>query len=195
MKLHHTLNSTCSVRGRYLYKYVRDRETRTSCSLQTATRTHCSKFVVPGLEHKDQWRENSGNILKLNGRDIPFVNNVTYLGVTFGKKIAWRHHMERTAAKDLRTYVRTYSLFKSGRLSTNIKRFSNLWLGQLWLTPVPPASMRRTLASWNCSACRTEHCALLEILTGAQQSTSCMWLSKFLTWITILLNYVGHRHN
>jgi hypothetical protein len=35
--------------------------------------------------------------------------------------MTWRLHIERTVAKALRTYVRTYSLFKSERLSTNIK--------------------------------------------------------------------------
>jgi hypothetical protein len=34
--------------------------------------------------------------------------------------MTWRHHIDRTVTKALRTYVRTYSLFKSGRLSTNI---------------------------------------------------------------------------
>jgi hypothetical protein len=36
-------------------------------------------------------------------------------------RMTWRHHVERTVAKTLRTYVRTYSLFKSELLSTNIK--------------------------------------------------------------------------
>jgi hypothetical protein len=63
------------------------------------------------------------DVLQLNGRDIPFVNNVTYeyLGVIFDRRRAWRHHIESTVAKALSTYVRTYSLFKSGCLSTNIK--------------------------------------------------------------------------
>jgi hypothetical protein len=34
--------------------------------------------------------------------------------------MTWRHHIERTVARDLRTYARTYSPFKTGRLSTNI---------------------------------------------------------------------------
>jgi hypothetical protein len=65
--------------------------------------------------------------------------------------------------------MRTYFLFKSGSLNTNIKltRFTKLWLGQLWLMPVPPGSTRRTLTSWNCSACRTQYSTLLKILTGA----------------------------
>jgi hypothetical protein len=60
-------------------------------------------------------------MLQLNGRDIPFVNNAMYLGVTFDRRMTWRLHTERTVANALRTYLRTYSLFKSERLSTNIK--------------------------------------------------------------------------
>jgi hypothetical protein len=61
------------------------------------------------------------DVLQLNGRDIPFVCNVNYLGVTFNSRMAWRHHIERTVAKALPKCMRTYSLFKYGRLSTNIK--------------------------------------------------------------------------
>jgi DUF2075 family protein len=61
------------------------------------------------------------DVLQLKRRDITFVNNVTYLGVTFNRSMTWRHHIERTVAKALGTYVRTYSLFKSLRLNTNIK--------------------------------------------------------------------------
>jgi hypothetical protein len=45
----------------------------------------------------------------------------TYLCVTFDRRVTWKHHIERTVAKALRTYVRTYSLFRSWHLSTNIK--------------------------------------------------------------------------
>jgi hypothetical protein len=31
--------------------------------------------------------------------------------------MTWRLHIERTAAKVLATYIRTYSVFKSGRLN------------------------------------------------------------------------------
>jgi hypothetical protein len=57
------------------------------------------------------------NVLQLNGRSIPFVINVMYLDVT----LDWRHNIERTVAKALRTYIRTYSLFKSVHINTNIK--------------------------------------------------------------------------
>jgi hypothetical protein len=39
------------------------------------------------------------SILTLNGRNIPFVNSVKYLGVIFDKRIIWRLHKERIEAK------------------------------------------------------------------------------------------------
>jgi hypothetical protein len=61
------------------------------------------------------------DVPQLNRQDIPFVNSVRYLGVTFDRRMTRRHHIKRTVAKALHTYVRTYSLFKSRSLSTNIK--------------------------------------------------------------------------
>jgi hypothetical protein len=58
--------------------------------------------------------------LQLNGWDIPFVNNVESLGAIFDRRMAWKLHIERTSVKALATYIRTYSLFKSERLSINI---------------------------------------------------------------------------
>jgi hypothetical protein len=59
--------------------------------------------------------------LTLNGRNIPFVNSVKYLGVIFNKRMTWRLHIEMIEAKAFRTFITIYSLFKSERLSTNIK--------------------------------------------------------------------------
>jgi hypothetical protein len=59
--------------------------------------------------------------LTLNGRNIPFVNHVKYLGVIFDKRITWRLHLEMTEAKAFRTFIRIYSLFKSERLSAKVK--------------------------------------------------------------------------
>jgi hypothetical protein len=54
----------------------------------------------------------------------------------------------QTVAKALRTYVRTYSLCKCGRLSTNIKLTLYKALIRSVITYVdPPANMRRTLTS------------------------------------------------
>jgi hypothetical protein len=57
----------------------------------------------------------------LNGRDIPFVTSIKYLGVTFDKNVTWRLHIQVIEAKALRTFIRVYFLFKSERLSANIK--------------------------------------------------------------------------
>jgi hypothetical protein len=54
-------------------------------------------------------------------RNIPFVNSVKYLGVIFDKKVTLRLHIEMTEAKAFRTFIRVYSLFKSERLSADIK--------------------------------------------------------------------------
>jgi hypothetical protein len=56
-----------------------------------------------------------------NGQNIPFVSHVKYLCVIFNKRITWRLHIEMIEAKAFRTFSRIYSLFKSERLSANIK--------------------------------------------------------------------------
>jgi hypothetical protein len=60
-------------------------------------------------------------LIIFKGRNIPFVNHVKSLGVIFDKRIAWRLHIEMFAIKAFRTIIRIYSLFKSERLSANIK--------------------------------------------------------------------------
>jgi hypothetical protein len=57
----------------------------------------------------------------LNEQIIPFVKHVKYLGVICDKRITWRPHIEMLETKAFRTFIRFYSLFKSERLSTNIK--------------------------------------------------------------------------
>jgi hypothetical protein len=59
--------------------------------------------------------------LTLNGRNIPFVNHVIYLGLIFDKRITWRLHLEMIENKEFRKFIRTYSLLKSERLSSKIK--------------------------------------------------------------------------
>jgi hypothetical protein len=55
---------------------------------------------------------------------IPFVNNVSYLGVTFDRRITWRLHIERTGAKALVTYI-IPSLFKDPVVQY---KYSKTWL-------------------------------------------------------------------
>jgi hypothetical protein len=59
--------------------------------------------------------------LILNGRNTPFDDHVEYFSVISDKRITWRLHEEMIEAKAFRTFIRTYSLFKSERLSANIK--------------------------------------------------------------------------
>jgi hypothetical protein len=66
-----------------------------------------------------EWSKQS--LLTLNGQNIPFVNNVKYIGIIFDWKIAWRLHIKTTETKAFRAFIRTYSLFKSEHLSANIK--------------------------------------------------------------------------
>jgi hypothetical protein len=62
-----------------------------------------------------------GDDLQLNGRNIPFVNSAKYLGVIFDRRMTWRPHIEKIAAKALGTYIRKYSIFKSKHFNANIK--------------------------------------------------------------------------
>jgi hypothetical protein len=62
-----------------------------------------------------------GDDLQLNGRNIPFVNSVKYLGVIFDRRMTWRPHIEKIAAKALGTYIRTYSILKIKHLNANMK--------------------------------------------------------------------------
>jgi hypothetical protein len=57
-------------------------------------------------------RRMSWNYLQLNGRNIPFVNSVKYLGDIFYRRMTWRLHIDKTAAKALGIYIRTYPIFK-----------------------------------------------------------------------------------
>jgi hypothetical protein len=61
------------------------------------------------------------SLLTLNVQNIQFVNSVKYLCVIFDKRMTWRIHIEMIEAKDLKAFIRIYSLFKSERLSANIK--------------------------------------------------------------------------
>jgi hypothetical protein len=59
--------------------------------------------------------------LTLNGQNILFIYHVKYLCVLFDKGITRRLQIEMIEAKGFRTIIRIYFLFKSERLSINIK--------------------------------------------------------------------------
>jgi hypothetical protein len=66
-------------------------------------------------------RRMPANDLQLNGRNIPFVNSVKYLGVIFDRRMTLGLHIAKTAAKTLGPYIRTYSIFRSKHLNAYIK--------------------------------------------------------------------------
>jgi hypothetical protein len=58
---------------------------------------------------------------KRDSGNIPFVNQVKYLGVIFDRQITWKYHIQMIEAEASRTFIRVYFLLKSKRLSANIK--------------------------------------------------------------------------
>jgi hypothetical protein len=61
------------------------------------------------------------SLFTMNGRNVPFLNSVKYLGVLFDKRMTWRVRIQMIEAKVFKTFIRIYYLFKSERLSANIK--------------------------------------------------------------------------
>jgi hypothetical protein len=131
--------------------------------------------------------------LTLNGRIIPFVNSVKYLGVIFDKKVAWKLHTEMIEAKAFRTFIRIYSLFKSEGLSTNIKLTLHKVLIRNKMTYACPAwefvadNYLLKLQSLQNKILRT-----MENCQGAHRFAICTWLSNFRTYM-IIQNYVGNK--
>jgi hypothetical protein len=93
----------------------------------TAVGSWCQRWNIKIKEGKTQAIYFSKRLrmpeddLQLNGWNIPFVNSVKYLGVVFDRRMTWRLHIEKIAAKALGTYIRAYSIFKSKHLNANIK--------------------------------------------------------------------------
>jgi hypothetical protein len=74
-----------------------------------------------GIYFSRSRRPPDSHLRTMNGQNNQFVNSVNYLGVICDKKVKWRLHIEVIEAKPSRTFIRVYSIFKSERLSTNIK--------------------------------------------------------------------------
>jgi hypothetical protein len=72
----------------------------------------CERWNIKITEDKTQaiyfshQRRPPDSLLTLNGQNIPFVNNVKYLGVMFEKRMMWRLHIEKIEAKAFRTFIR-----------------------------------------------------------------------------------------
>jgi hypothetical protein len=80
-----------------------------------AIETWCEHWNIKINDEKTQAiyfthrRRSPESHLKLNGRNVPFVNSVKYLGAIFDIRITWRLHIEMIEAKAFRTFIRIYS--------------------------------------------------------------------------------------
>jgi hypothetical protein len=113
-----TLTLTCRKEGFFVRKLQRGLSSMETWCERSNIKINEEKTRLIYFSHS---RRPPGSHLTLNGRDIPFVNIVKFLGVIFDKRVTWRLHIEMIEAKAFRTLIRIYSLFKSERLSTNIK--------------------------------------------------------------------------
>jgi hypothetical protein len=127
-------------------------------------------------------------------KNIPFVNSVKYLRVIFDKKVTWRLPIEMVETKAFGTLIRIYSIFKTERLSTNIKLTLHKALIRIIITYACPA--------WEFAAdnhllklqrLQTNLSAPLEIFQGAYRFAICTWLSNFRTYMIIQKNYAGNK--
>lgn len=90
-------------------------------------------------------------------------------------------HIERTAAKALATYIRTYSLFKSDSLSINTELTFYVALFRSIMVYAPPilkyaayAHLQKLQRRQNQFLC-------------SRRTAKCTWLSKFLTFTVLYL--------
>jgi hypothetical protein len=121
----------CSICIRHLYIYATDRkEGYVLRKLQrglSAIETWYERWNIKIKEGKTLAIYFSHRVrppevhLILNGRNIPYVNCVKYLGVIFERRITWRLNIEMIESKAFRTFIRICFLFKSERLSSKIK--------------------------------------------------------------------------
>jgi hypothetical protein len=71
----------------------------------------CERWNIKINEDKTQaiyfsrQRRPPDSLLTFIGRNIPFVNSVKYLGVTFDKRMTGRLYIEKIEAKAFRTFI------------------------------------------------------------------------------------------
>jgi hypothetical protein len=123
--------------------------------------------------------------LTLNGRNIPFVNQVKYLSVIFDKRITWRLHIEMIESKPFRTFIRIYSLLKRECLSANIKvTLHKALIRSVMAYACPSCELAADTCLKNCSAYKIRFSTSLEIIQGAHRSPICTWFSFRMYTIT-----------
>jgi hypothetical protein len=100
----------------------------------------------------------------LNGWDFPFVNSVKYFGVIVNTEITRRLHKETIPTNAFRTFNRLYCLFRSERLSANIKLILDNPLIMSVMTCVHPAW---EFAAETCSAWKAGFSVPMAIFQGS----------------------------
>jgi hypothetical protein len=127
------------------------------------------------------------SLLALNGWNIPFVNNLKYLSVIIDRKTTWRLHIKTIKAKAYRTFISTYSPFKSEQLSANIK----LTLHKALVISI------MTYASPTWEFATDTHLLKLQHLkthfSAPHWFENCIRLSMFRTFTIIQQNYSGSK--
>jgi hypothetical protein len=138
---------------------------KVQCFLNSMS-TWCERWHIKINEDKNQavyFSHRKGplaSLLSLNWRNIPFVNNVKYLGVIFDERITWRLHISskpRPSEHSL-DYI-PYSKMNDCPLTLNWPSTKH-WLDLQWLMLVPPWNLRQKLIYWSCSACKIRFSAI-----------------------------------
>jgi hypothetical protein len=80
-----------------------------------------SSEVLKLMKIKTHSRRPPESHVTLKGRNTLFVNSVKYICVIFDKNVTLRLHIQMIEAMAFRIFIRVYYLFKSERLSANIK--------------------------------------------------------------------------
>jgi hypothetical protein len=103
----------------------------------SATETWCERWNIKIIEDKikvlyfSHRRRPPEAHLRVNGRNIPSVNHVKYLGVIFDTRITWRLNIEMIEAKAFRTFITIYCLFswKGAAIQRRLERGSRGTVG------------------------------------------------------------------
>jgi hypothetical protein len=94
--------------------------------------------------------------------------------------LTWNLHKEMIEDKAFRTYIRIYPLFKSERLSPNIKLILHKAPMRSVMTYACPArELAENTYLLNCSSCKPKFSARLKFFQGAYWSAICTWSSSF----------------
>jgi hypothetical protein len=153
-------------------------------SLRSVPRLYKQSIVRHAIYVCHRFRPRDAH-LTLNGRNILFVSYIKYLGVIFDERITWRLHIEMIEDKVSRTFTRTWSLFKSERLSANTKLTLYKALIRSVMTYVcPPGNLQETLTSSNCSTLKTRSARYLKF---SKVHTSPWFAHSFQSFVFIWL--------